>query len=280
MAGVAVVAWCAKSEHSCQQLGRLEPGFRLAGANCGFVKLPDCWLGVLLKMVRHPDIDRIVRAVCVGQPLLRRQELRKDLQPDPGGRRVYFLFPRHRSGRWANWRWSRRRRSSPSRRHLGCPGGRGRDGGGVAYWVALTRRAPIQPGATVLVNGAAGGMAVQIARHFGAHRIVVVGRNRDRLNDLDADIRIALDDDADAALHAQFDRSVDVTLDFLWGQPTARTIAIAATKDRGAPNGRAQVPIRPAWDCRGNRERCRFRRPSKTLSDDRTALRGFGGMFL
>lgn len=152
--------------------------------------------------------------------------------------------------------------------------------GGVAYWVALTRRAPIQPGATVLVNGAAGGMAVQIARHFGAHRIVVVGRNRDRLNDLDADIRIALDDDANAVLHAQFDRSVDVTLDFLWGQPTARTIAIAATKDRGAPNGRAQFPIRPAWDCRGNRERCRFRRPSKTLSDDRTALRGFGGMFL
>ncbi|MGH0364885.1 hypothetical protein NKZ04_21820 [Sinorhizobium meliloti] len=47
--------------------------------------------------------------------------------------------------------------------------------GGPASWAVLTRRAPIQPGSTVLVNGAtgaAGGMAVQIARHFGARRII------------------------------------------------------------------------------------------------------------
>jgi len=72
----------------------------------------------------------------------------------------------------------------------------------MSSWVALRRRVPLAPGQSVLVLGAtgnAGGMAVQIARHLGAGRIVAAGRDRTRLQALtQADAVVALSDD-DAA---------------------------------------------------------------------------------
>lgn len=65
----------------------------------------------------------------------------------------------------------------------------------------LTRRAPLRPDSTVLTNGVtgAGGMAVQIARHFDASRTIGAGRRREKPDRLDLDVRIALGD-ADEAL--------------------------------------------------------------------------------
>jgi NADPH2:quinone reductase len=50
----------------------------------------------------------------------------------------------------------------------------------LSSWLALERRAGLEPGETVLVLGAtgvAGKLAVQVARHLGAGRVVGAGRN-------------------------------------------------------------------------------------------------------
>lgn len=57
---------------------------------------------------------------------------------------------------------------------------------------------------------------------------------------LHADVKIALDADADSALRTQFDQGVDVVLDFLWGEPAARILR-AATKDRGSRTGEPRL---------------------------------------
>src|ERR1700753_3068584 len=71
----------------------------------------------------------------------------------------------------------------------------------MSSWVALRRRVPLAPGQSVLVLGAtgnAGAMAVQIARHLGAGRIVGAGRDTGRLRSLrSADAVVALTDDAE-----------------------------------------------------------------------------------
>ena len=100
----------------------------------------------------------------------------------------------------------------------------------LSAWLALTWRAQLQPGETVLILGAtgvAGQLAVQIAKHLGAARVVAAGRNRrvlTTLRDLGADATIALDL-SDQELAAAFIREAgprrfDVVLDYVWGHPT------------------------------------------------------------
>lgn len=162
---------------------------------------------------------------------------------DPDGRRVYFLFPRAPFG-------SMGERALVSQDMLvGVPDAisdvraAAVATGGLASWIALTRRAPLDAGSTVLLNGAtgaAGGMAVQVARHLGATRIIGVGRSRERLERLDVEARIVLDDADDGAFREEFDRGVDVVLDFIWGDPAARVIA-AATTNRGSRRGEPRL---------------------------------------
>jgi NADPH:quinone reductase-like Zn-dependent oxidoreductase len=163
---------------------------------------------------------------------------------DPQGRRVYFLFPKAPFGSMGELALVSTQMLVPIPDGISDVRAAAIATGGLASWVALTRRAPLQPGATVLVNGAtgaAGGMAVQIARHFGAAKVIAVGRNRAKLDRLAADVRISLDDaGADHALRAEFDQGVDVILDFLWGAPATRVIA-AATKNRGSRNGEPRL---------------------------------------
>jgi NADPH:quinone reductase-like Zn-dependent oxidoreductase len=91
-------------------------------------------------------------------------------------------------------------------------------------------------------TGAAGGMATQIARHFGASRVIAVGRSKLKLERVDADVKIAWGDDADRLLRAQFDQGVNVVLDFVWGEPAVRVLR-AATKDRGARAGEPRLRV-------------------------------------
>ncbi|MET3566071.1 NADPH:quinone reductase-like Zn-dependent oxidoreductase [Leifsonia sp. 563] len=91
----------------------------------------------------------------------------------------------------------------------------------MSSWVALRRRARMQPGQSVMVLGAsgnAGGLAVQVARRLGAGRVVAVSRDAHRLDDSGADVVVELGD-VDALARAASD--VDVVLDYLWGRPTA-----------------------------------------------------------
>jgi len=119
---------------------------------------------------------------------------------------------------------------------------------GMSAWAALKERAELAVGEVVLVNGAtgaAGRLAVQIAKYLGARKVVATGRNREVLKslvDLGADVTIPLGDGGDAfedALKEQFSGDgVDVVLDYLWGQ-SAERIIIA-----GAKAGKDPVPIR------------------------------------
>ena len=119
---------------------------------------------------------------------------------------------------------------------------------GMSSWAALKERAGLAAGKTVLVNGAtgtAGRLAVQIARHLGARKVVATGRNPETLKALaafGADVTIplgAIGDGFEDALKEQFGGDgIDVVLDYLWG-PSAERIMIA-----GAKAGKDAVPIR------------------------------------
>ena len=118
---------------------------------------------------------------------------------------------------------------------------------GMSSWAALKERARLLPGENVLVNGATGSsgrLAVQIAQHLGAKKIVATGRDSGVLNSLaalGADVAISLlqDGDAlDAAFSEQFGGDgVDIVLDYLWG-PSAERLLGAAAKLLGLRLGR------------------------------------------
>lgn len=96
--------------------------------------------------------------------------------------------------------------------------------------MGLKYKADIQPGDVVLVNGATGftgRIAVQLAKHYGAGKVIVTGRNQpslDALSTLGADISISLlqeDQDFKAQLKAIHTTTpVDIVIDYLWGHST------------------------------------------------------------
>jgi len=113
----------------------------------------------------------------------------------------------------------------------------------ISSWVALAKRATLQPGQSVLVlgaTGAAGQLAVQIAKYLRAGRVVAAGRNRealDRLQTLGADAVVGLtgtkvDGDTVAAAASE----VDIVLDYLWGAITTE-IMPALCRRREAESG-------------------------------------------
>lgn len=108
--------------------------------------------------------------------------------------------------------------------------------------MALRFRASMQSGETVLINGATGftgKIAVQVAKHYGAKKIIVTGRNKETLKDLlvlGADEIILLGQDDDlliARLKAVHNNMpIDVVIDYLWGH-TAELI-LASLKGKGS----------------------------------------------
>jgi len=108
--------------------------------------------------------------------------------------------------------------------------------------MALRFRADIQRGDVVLINGATGftgQVAVQIAKHYGAKKVIVTGRNQQSLNDLltlgaDEIISVAQTDEAFIAqlssIHAI--TPIDVIMDYLWGH-TAEMI-LSCVKGNGS----------------------------------------------
>jgi NADPH:quinone reductase-like Zn-dependent oxidoreductase len=122
---------------------------------------------------------------------------------------------------------------------------------GMSAWTALVERAHLVAGETVLVNGAtgtAGRLAVQLAKHLGAGKIIATGRNPHELEEvkqLGADIVIpfTLDmphpsgaKDYENALKQVFASGINVVIDYLWGE-SAKTVMVAIAKavDDGTP---------------------------------------------
>ena len=118
---------------------------------------------------------------------------------------------------------------------------------GMSSWAAYKQRAVLKAGETVLVNGAtgtAGRLAVQIAKHLGARKVIATGRNAESLRAVEAlgaDAAILLTEDDDAleeSFKAQFSAGIDVVIDYLWGW-SAERLLIA-----GAKAGADAIPIR------------------------------------
>ena len=162
---------------------------------------------------------------------------------DAEGQRVYFLFPKTPFGSMAEKSLVASEMMVPVPEGLSDERAAAIATAGLASWIAFTRRAKLQRGETVMILGAtgsAGGMALQTARHLGASRVIAVGRDAAKLEHLEADVKITLNDDADGALRAQFDEGVDVVLDFVWGEPATRVLR-AATQDRGSRTGEPRL---------------------------------------
>jgi NADPH2:quinone reductase len=107
----------------------------------------------------------------------------------------------------------------------------------------------LQPGETVLINGAtgvSGKIAVQIAKILGAGRIVGSGRGReglDSLRSLGADAAIDLkqpDDQVQRAYAIEAGKGFDVVLDFIWGHPTELLFKTLIPKEAGFPRHRTR----------------------------------------
>ena len=118
---------------------------------------------------------------------------------------------------------------------------------GMSCAAAFIERAKLKAGETVLVNGAtgtAGRLAVLLAKHLGAGRVIATGRDRAKLDALPAvgaDALIPLGEDGpalDGRFAEAFAGGVDVVLDYLWGD-SARRLLVAAAKA-----GPEAVPIR------------------------------------
>lgn len=110
---------------------------------------------------------------------------------------------------------------------------------GLSSMAALRERAALQRGETVLINGAtgtAGLLAVQIAKHLGAGRVIATGRNAPALAralKLGADDTIDLSPGGQTVQDALADRfttgdGVDVVLDYLSGAPAEAILSAIA----------------------------------------------------
>jgi NADPH:quinone reductase-like Zn-dependent oxidoreductase len=121
----------------------------------------------------------------------------------------------------------------------------------IASWLSLEWKARLEPGETVLILGAtgvAGRLAVQLARHLGAGRVVGAGRNAEALealHGLGADATISLegsDDELEEAFADQAgDGGYDVVLDYLWGRPTEALVAALTGHDVTAESRRTRL---------------------------------------
>jgi len=150
------------------------------------------------------------------------------------GNRVYFGMPRAPFGSMAE------RAAAPGFLCLPLPDGldditaAAIANPGTSSWGALTIRAKLREGETVLVNGAtgaAGRLAVQIARYMGAARVIATGRNAAQLETVAADATVVLTEDWDAvedSLKTEIADGVDVVLDYLWGKSAERLLLAAA----------------------------------------------------
>jgi NADPH:quinone reductase-like Zn-dependent oxidoreductase len=114
---------------------------------------------------------------------------------------------------------------------------------GMSSWAAFKERAKLAPGETVLVNGAtgaAGRLAIQIAKYLGAGKVIATGRNGDALKSLEtlgADVTIPLSADAGALesrFKEQFATGVDIVIDYLWGQSAEHLLSAANRAAKGS----------------------------------------------
>ncbi|RAY17193.1 NADPH:quinone oxidoreductase family protein [Actinomadura craniellae] len=125
---------------------------------------------------------------------------------------------------------------------------------GATAWVLLRRNVHLQPGESVVVHAAAGGvgtLAIQLARAWGAGRIIATASSEEKRRlalELGADVAVdaGAEDMKAALIEANGGRRVDVVLEMTGGTVTDQSLAALAPFGRLAFYGMAsRVPPRP-----------------------------------
>jgi NADPH:quinone reductase-like Zn-dependent oxidoreductase len=160
------------------------------------------------------------------------------------GRRVYFAMPEAPFGAMAELTLVDPRRTITLPDNLGDVDAAALANPGMSCFAALVERAGVRAGETVLINGAtgaAGSVAVQVAKQLGAGKVIATGRKAqelEALRSLGADVLIPFDlrpenpqgvEHFEQVLRAAFSDGLVVVVDYLWGT-SARTIIIAIAK--------------------------------------------------
>jgi len=164
------------------------------------------------------------------------------------GRRVYFVMPEAPFGAMAEKVAIREEQCVPLPNDVDDVISAAIAIPGMSSWAALKERAHMVAGENVLINGAtgaAGRLAVQIAKFMGAKKVIATGRDvaaLEQVKSLGADVTVPLPQspkELEGAFMEQFGGDgVNVVLDYLWGQ-SAETLIVAAAKA-----GAEAVPIR------------------------------------
>ncbi len=202
----------------------------------GEIDPPQAAPGEVLVRVRAAALSQLVRAQASGK----HYSSGKTLPLVPGadgvglledGTRVYFAFPRGPIGAMAEIVAVDARNCTAIPDDIDDITAAAIANPGMSSWAALQERAGFKPGERVLINGAAGAsgrLAIQVAKHLGASRVVATARNpavEAQLRELGADDFICLDQPpqqlTDALRQEIQGRGIEVVLDFLWGQPAA-----------------------------------------------------------
>ncbi len=142
------------------------------------------------------------------------------------GSRVYFAFSRSPFGSMAEHTVVRPSMTVPLPDGIDDAHAAAIANPGMSAWISMTERAKLKQGETVLIMGAtgvAGQLAIQVARHLGAKRVIGVGRNVEAISAAQVDAVIALGQSEDAvrdAFAAEAANGIDVVIDYLWGRPT------------------------------------------------------------
>jgi NADPH:quinone reductase-like Zn-dependent oxidoreductase len=162
----------------------------------------------------------------------------------PDGRRLYFAMPEAPFGSLAEFCPINTRRCVEIPDSLDDITAAAIANPGMSAWAALVERARLVPGETVLINGAtgaAGRIAVQLAKYLGAARVIATGRNVQELEELKqigADVVIPFTlgllhpsgaKDYEEALKQAFATGIDIVIDYLWGE-SAKMIIVSLAK--------------------------------------------------
>jgi len=142
------------------------------------------------------------------------------------GSRIYFFFPSHPFGAMGEYTVALKAMCVPLPDDLDAVTAAAIANPAMSSWCALVNRAHIIPGETVLINGASGSsgsMAIHIAKHLGARKVIATARepHLERLMAIGADEVISLSTEPETLLN-QFKRlfteqPVSIVLDYLWG---------------------------------------------------------------
>lgn len=192
---------------------------------------PDPGPGEVLIHVRAAGLHPIVKSLASGSHYAAGGQL--PMVPgidgmgirDDNGSRVFFAFARRPFGTMSERTVAAVDRCMPVPEGLDDAIAAAIPNPGMSAWLSLRERVRLGPGETVLISGAtgiAGRMAVQVARHLGAKKVIGLGRNPASLQAARVDSAILLDqpeDDIRKALAHEVEQGIDVIIDYLWGRP-------------------------------------------------------------